>query len=51
MAKGITQQNKLAKVKLLKATASAAKKLEEFEVTQDDLLMLIEAKVKTKIKS
>ena len=49
LAKGITQQNKLAKLKLLKATASAAKKLDEFEVTQDDLLKIIEAKVKAKI--
>ena len=49
LAKSITQQNKLAKEKLLIATASAAKKLDEFEVTQDDLLKLIEAKVKARI--
>lgn len=49
LAKGITQLNKLANEKLLKATASAAKKLDEFEVSQDDLLALIEAKVKARI--
>ena len=49
LAKGLTQQNKLAKAKLLKLTASAAKNLIEFEVTQNDLLKIIEAKVKAKL--
>lgn len=49
LVKGIMQKNKLAKVKLMKTTVGAAKKLEEFEVTQDDLLKLIEEKVKARI--
>ncbi len=49
LTKGIKQSNKLAKDKLLKTTASVAKKLEAFEVTQDDLLNLIESKVKARI--
>ncbi len=46
---GIDKKNKLAQTKLFKLTESAAKKLSEFEVTQDDLINLIETKVKNKI--
>lgn len=38
-----------AKEKMLNATASAAKRLENFEITQVDLLNLIEEKIKTRI--
>ena len=37
-AKGISQKNKLAMDLMFKATLSAAKKLEKFEVSADDLL-------------
>lgn len=50
-AQGIDKQHKLAQEKMMKVTASASKKLEEFEITQQDLLNLIEAKVKAKISS
>ena len=46
---GITKKNKLAQSKLLKLTESAAKKLSEFEVTQEDLISLIETKVSNRI--
>jgi hypothetical protein len=46
---GIDKKNKLAQSKLLKLTESVAKKLSEFEVTQEDLLSLIETKVKNRI--
>lgn len=46
---GISQKNKLALNLLFKATLSAAKKLEKFEVSVDDLLGLIEDKVKSRI--
>lgn len=49
IAYGVKQKNKAAKEKLLKATASAAKKLLEFEVTQEELLNLIESKVTARI--
>lgn len=48
-SKGIDKQHKQAQEKMMKITASASKKLEEFEITQQDLLNLIEAKVKAKI--
>lgn len=51
IANGIKQKNKAAKEKLLKATASAAKRLESFEVTQGELLDLIESKVKARISN
>lgn len=47
--KGIDRQIVSAKEKLLRATASSAKKLEAFEVTQEDLLALIETKIKSRI--
>lgn len=46
---GMDKHHKLAQLKMMKITASASKKLEEFEVTQQDLLNLIEAKVRAKI--
>lgn len=46
---GIDKQHKLAQEKMMKVTASASKKLEEFEVTQQELINLIEAKVKARI--
>jgi hypothetical protein len=51
IANGIKQKNKAAKEKLLKATASAAKRLESFAVTQEELLDLIESKVKARISN
>ena len=46
---GIDTKTQLAQSKLLKLTESVAKKLSEFEVTQEDLLSLIETKVKNRI--
>lgn len=49
MATGLKQKNKAAELALQKATAKAMKALEKFEVTQEELLALIEAKVKARI--
>lgn len=49
IATGIKQKNKALDEKLLKTTTKAANLLETFEVTQDDLLALIEVKVKARI--
>jgi hypothetical protein len=49
MATGLKQKNKAAELTLQKATAKAVKALEKFEVTQEELLALIEAKVKARI--
>lgn len=48
---GIDKEYKLAQEKMMKLTAVAAKKLEEFEVTQQELINLIEAKIKAKISN
>ncbi len=49
LSKDILKVNQQAQKDLVKATASAAKKLADFDVTQDDLLALIEKKVQLKI--
>ena len=46
---GIEGQYKLAHTKMLKETEKQAKKLSEFEITQEDLLDIIEAKVELRI--
>ena len=48
-ANEIDKKHKLAQSKLYKLTESAAIKLSEFEVTQDDLISLIETKVRNRI--
>ena len=45
----IDKKHKLAETKLFKSTQSAAKKLSEFEVTQEDLIALVENKVRNRI--
>ena len=46
---GIAKQHKAAHTKMLKDTEKLANKLTAYEVTQNDLIELIEAKVKAKI--
>ena len=51
VAKGINKKIVAIQAKLEKAATSAAKKLADFDVTQQDLLALVEAKVKQRINS
>ena len=48
---GIAKQYKAAHAKMLKDTEKLAKKLTAYEITQDDLITMIEAKVKAKISA
>jgi len=48
---GIDKQYKLAQQKMKRSLVNAAKRLDGFEVTEDDLLSLIELKIKSKIDS
>ena len=48
---GIVKQYKAAHARMHKDTEKLAKKLTEYEITQDDLITLIEAKVEAKISA
>jgi hypothetical protein len=49
LGRGIKQENQSARSKLLKVTAKLALKLVEFEVTQEDLIAIVEAKIQKRI--
>lgn len=46
---GIDKQYKLGHKKMMRATESASRKLSEFDISQDELVKLIEAKIQAKI--
>jgi hypothetical protein len=46
---GIDKQYKLGHKKMMRAIESASRKLSEFDITQDELVKLIEVKIQARI--